>query len=580
MARVLLGLVLLAATTGVPAFTPRVTSVSPAQCLPGSFSRLARRARMPVSMKSVKGSEGEGAGTTTQKTDEIPRTTGTVKSRAVNAGRAAESNVVPFGSRTAQRPEEAGAGSGGGVVARRTALALAGGLGLWGMGSGFGGPGEDAGEETNAALKKLRARRAAKQETEAVATQDVPNGGLVEQAEEAVETVGATVQAVAAGVVRVGQGVGTLAHGVAAAGSATVQAAQTTAHALEATAEVVVGAAEMAAPVLQKGADAALPVLHDAYTKAAPYVQQAADMADPVIDAARHNMEPVMRRTGETLDELVHNPQLSQAVSDSVRGANEAVHRVTDSPQLAAAVAQTNAQLELASEAVRPAMPYVQALAHLVWGAAVWFGHFLGTVASAGQEGAKAEMLATLKHQASSGAQVAEQVVWPAAKAGAQLTLETLADLCHRALETPNGQLLEQKVASSVSDLTSQRDAVVSSPYASRCMRPPLHAPARHSAARVRAIALSLLSLRLPRPVQPSAYPRACPLALACCMSHVACLPRCLLQVREVEEGVRAQTGLVAEKASAALADIASHSSAALREASDATAHAFGDAKV
>lgn len=216
-----------------------------------------------------------------------------------------------------------------------------------------------------------------------------------------------------------------------------------------------------------------------------------------------------MRRTGETLDELVHNPQLSQAVSDSVRGANEAVHRVTDSPQLAAAVAQTNAQLELASEAVRPAMPYVQALAHLVWGAAVWFGHFLGTVASAGQEGAKAEMLATLKHQASSGAQVAEQVVWPAAKAGAQLTLETLADLYHRALETPNGQLLEQKVASSVSDLTSQRDAVV----------------------------------------------------------------------REVEEGVRAQTGLVAEKASAALADIASHSSAALREASDATAHAFGDAK-
>jgi hypothetical protein len=433
----------------VSTFTPRHSALAGSHA--GLLSSRGRRFALTMVDEGSTENRTPRTGTTTTNLDKI-------KYRAIKAGNA-ESKVVPGPSRTLSRSSRTADASAGKVRAdvfpRRAALA-AGAFGVVGL-SGLGRAlrnSRDVDVETSAALKKLRARRAANQQPEPLAGESMEEVDEVETAGERLEKAGeaieATLHAVAGGVVTVGKGMANVAHGVAEVGSATLHAGQTAVHVIEKTAEVLADAAEKAAPVLQKGADTALPVLQDAFAKAEPFVQQATDKAGPVLDRLQQTLEPSVRQTGEALDKLVHNPQISQAVSDSVRSTNEAVHRVTDSPQLQSALA-----------AMRPAIPFVQGSASLVWGAMVWFGKLAGTVSSDGSEGAKAEILATLQHQASSAAQVTVDVVLPAAKTGAQVTLNTLADLYQRALETPNGQLLQEKVSSTLSDMTSQKDAVV-----------------------------------------------------------------------------------------------------------------------
>ena len=442
--------VLLVVLKKVSTFTPRHSALAGSHA--GLLSSRGRRFALSMVDEGSTENRTPRTGTTTTNLDKI-------KYRAIKAGNA-ESKVVPGPSRTLNRSSRtAGDSAGKGradVLPRRAALA-AGAFGVVGL-SGLGRAlrnSRDVDVETSAALKKLRARRAANQQPEPLAggesmeeLKEVETAG--ERLEKAGEAIEATLHAVAGGVVTVGKGMANVAHGVAEVGSATLHAGQTAVHVIEKTAEVLADAAEKAAPVLQKGADTALPVLQDAFAKAEPFVQQATDKAGPVLDRLQQTLEPSVRQTGEALDKLVHNPQISQAVSDSVRSTNEAVHQVTDSPQLKSAVA-----------AMRPAIPFVQGSASLVWGAMVWFGKLAGTVSSDGSEGAKAEILATLQHQASSAAHVTVDVVLPAAKTGAQVTLNTLADLYQRALETPNGQLLQEKVSSTLSDMTSQKDAVV-----------------------------------------------------------------------------------------------------------------------
>ena len=444
------------------AATPRVSSFTPRHsALAGSHAGLlsSRGARSALTMVDH-GESRKPPGTTTN--------LDTIKSQAIKAGNA-ESNVVPGPSRTLSRSSRTAGDSAGkaraDVFPRRAAL-VAGAFGVVGL-SGLGRElrkSRDADVETNAALKKLRARRAANHPS----MEEVETAG--ERLEKAGEAVGATLHAVAGGVVTVGKGMANVAQCVADAGSATLHAGQTAVRVIEKTAEVLADAAEIAAPVLQKGAETALPVLQDAFVKAEPFVQQATDKAGPVLDRLQQTLEPSVRQTGEALEKFAHNPQISQAVSDSVRSTNEAVHRVTDSPQITSAVA-----------AMRPAIPFVQGSASLVWEAMVWFGKLVGTVASDGSEGAKAEILATLQHQASSAAQVTVDVVLPAAKEGGKVTLNMLEDLYHRALETPNGQMLQEKVSSTLSDMTSQKDAVVILQFSSCASAPSLcHVCSQH----------------------------------------------------------------------------------------------------
>ncbi len=378
----------------------------------------------------------------------------------------AASEVVPFGpgaveskeGATVQRRTAVGAG----VILLATAVLLA--------------PSSDSYEEApSQAVERMRARRKAEERAEsdmAEESEDAPRGtGESDGAEELMErvisgtkntmeaakVVGSAAATVAGSTVKVGQAV---VNGVDAALDVTVPIAKSVA---QKAGPVLRDGIEKAGPLVKDVADKAAPIMKDAADKAAPFVQQALDKADPLIDSTAEAVKPALRGTTEAFqrasDTVSNNPQWGQ-VQGKMQDASKTIDPI---------VRQTAKQ-------IKPALPIAgKAIANVagaVAGAAKWSAGVVGVASEQGLDGARDEVLSTLKEGAQATAQVTKDVVLPkaleitqdvvipAAKTAGREAAKGLGDAAQRALETPNGQALSQKVSTAVTDLSSQRDAI------------------------------------------------------------------------------------------------------------------------
>ena len=244
----------------------------------------------------------------------------------------------------------------------------------------------------------------------------------------------------------------TVGAGVVAVATTAYKTGVTMVETVDATLDVVVPAAQevaaKAAPVIQKGVDTAIPLVQEAYTKASPVIQEAYTKASPYIEQALD--APALRTTTEAIDKF----------ADSI----------TSDPNLSGAVAQTKASYKVASAAAVSTLPFWFALGDMLAAAAVWWAKFLGTFAGPdGADGAKVEILSTLKYQAGSAAQATRDIVLPAmkeyvvpaVKQAGEVGVKALGEAAKSALETPNGQVLTQKVTGTLTEISSQQAAVV-----------------------------------------------------------------------------------------------------------------------
>ena len=362
----------------------------------------------------------------------------------------AESNVVPFGTGTTSREVES-------PVQRRT-LVVAGVAALLGLAAVSGAGADNVDAPASAAVERMRARRKA-----AVPDEEVEPAVGSEEPDMMDRIVSGTKSTIETAKV-VGGKAATVAGGVYKAGQAAVTGVDA---ALDVAIPVAKNVAEKATPVIKEGIERATPMMMDAADRARPLVQQAIDKADPA------------------MDRLIDST--SEVMGPALRGTTEAVERVTKNPEINAAISQTQGQIQDASKAIepfvretsrtiKPAIPVVgkvvASLAGVLASTARWCAEFVGIVSQDGLDGARDEVLSTLKEGAQAGYQVSkdvvlpkavevtQQVVIPAAQEAGRGAAKGLGEAAQKALETPSGQALSQKVTNAVTDLSSQKDAL------------------------------------------------------------------------------------------------------------------------
>jgi len=379
----------------------------------------------------------------------------------------AESKVVPFGHGAVESkkgaPLQRRTAVGAGAILFATAVLLA--------------PSSDSSEPAapSTAVERMRARRKAEAPAEPTMAEDSEDtlsgtgesdgaGQLMERVisgtkstVEAAKKVGSAAAIVGATTVKVGQAV---VSGVDAALDVTLPVAQSVA---QKAGPIIRDGIENAGPIVKDAADKAAPLMKDAVERAAPFVQQALDKADPLFDGTAEAITPALRGTTEAFQKATetvsNNAQLGQ-VQEKIQDASKAIDPI---------VRETAKQ-------IKPAIPIagkaIASVAGGVAGAARWSAEVVGVASEQGLDGVRDEVLSTLKDGAQATAQVTrdvvlpkavevtQDVVIPAAKTVGREVAKGLGDAAQRAMDTPNGQALSQKVTSAMTDLSSQKDAI------------------------------------------------------------------------------------------------------------------------
>jgi hypothetical protein len=377
--------------------------------------------------------------------DESERSPGTattnlndIKSEAITPD--ADSNVVPFGTRkagSATKTRDSRQNPALSVVTkRRAAIGLGAGFGLFVLPRMF-----HTEEGSSKAVERMRARRKSMQ-----AAEEAPAASDEEF------SVGEAMEGVLEGVGKAGEAVVSGAAAVSHAATGTYEMAVTVAHG----AAVVAGGAYKVGQTVASGATAALDV-------AVPAAKLTADKLAPVVQETSDKMMPILHQAMDKADPVIH--RLMDQAEPTVRSATEAFAKVANDPQLS----QARANLDEATKAVNPYIPvlakFLGSLVHIIVGALSWCAALINTWALEGGDGAKQELVDTLRHQAGSLAQVTKdvaipvtkEVVLPALRHAGEVGADALRGATDQALNTPSGQALSQ----AVSEADSQKEEIV-----------------------------------------------------------------------------------------------------------------------